>query len=124
MYKDKGKQREYTKKWVAKRRSDFYKGKKCSECGSTTGLELHHSAPSKKESHRIWSWKKERRDTEIKKCVVLCSNCHKKETARIKRLKIKHGGIGMYEYCGCRCELCKKAKAIKNKKYRKTTTNN
>lgn len=45
-------------------------------------LELHHLDPTQKEINPAdmagsgWSW--ERMLTEIEKCVILCSNCHKK----------------------------------------------
>ena len=31
-----------------------------------------------KKDHKIWSWSKQRREAEIKKCVVLCRKCHVK----------------------------------------------
>lgn len=45
-------------------------------------LELHHLDPTAKEINpsdmagRGWSW--ERMQRELSKCIVLCSNCHKK----------------------------------------------
>lgn len=45
-------------------------------------LELHHLDPTDKEINpsnmacRGWSW--ERMQRELSKCIVLCSNCHKK----------------------------------------------
>lgn len=53
----------------------------CTECDPIC-LELHHLDPSSKDidpSDMVsngWSW--DRMMTEIVKCVVLCSNCHKK----------------------------------------------
>lgn len=79
-YKDKVKQREYQRKWKAKRRAEFFEGKCCEECGGAENLELHHEDRSKKESHKIWSWSKERREAELAKCVVLCRDCHWQET--------------------------------------------
>lgn len=53
----------------------------CEECEAVC-LELHHLDPSVKEIHPAdmvtdgWAWS--RMLEEIKKCVVVCSNCHKK----------------------------------------------
>lgn len=69
--------REYQRKWIAKRRSDFFSDKVCVKCGSSECLQLDHIDPKTKVSNSIWSWSKERREAEIKKCQVLCENCHK-----------------------------------------------
>ncbi len=71
----------YHAKWVAARRKDYFLGKLCAKCGSTERLELDHIDPETKVHHAIWSWSKERRDKEAKKCQVLCHDCHKKKTA-------------------------------------------
>lgn len=52
----------------------------CNENESSC-LDLHHVDPNVKDIeiskvYRAWSW--ERLQTEISKCVVLCSNCHRK----------------------------------------------
>ncbi len=56
---------------------------KCIICEEMEGacLDLHHLDPNEKEIeiskvYKTWSW--ERLQTEINKCVVLCSNCHRK----------------------------------------------
>ena len=69
-------QREYQRKWVAKRRADFFADKECIRCGSHEDLELDHVDPSQKISHNIWSWSEHRRLTEIAKCQILCHDCH------------------------------------------------
>jgi len=46
------------------------------KCGSWKKLELDHIDPKTKESHKIWSWSEERRNKELKKCQVLCYDCH------------------------------------------------
>jgi len=78
-YKDKEKQKEYQREWMAKRRAIFFKDKTCAKCGSVNQLELDHIDSSTKISHRIWSWSQERRDKELKKCQVLCQDCHIKK---------------------------------------------
>lgn len=70
-------QREYQRQWVAKRRSDFFLGKSCAECGSVEQLELDHVDRATKVHHAIWSWSQVRREAEIAKCQILCHDCHK-----------------------------------------------
>jgi 5-methylcytosine-specific restriction endonuclease McrA len=89
-YKDKQKQREYQKKWIRKRRYEFFSGKKCEKCGSKNRLELDHVNPSDKVDNRVWSWSEERRNEEIEKCQVLCYNCHLDKT-RVYLRAIKLG---------------------------------
>lgn len=59
-----------------------YKGGSCSICGYKkyyAALEFHHVNPEEKEQNfvnmRHWKW--ERIKTEIDKCILLCSNCHR-----------------------------------------------
>jgi len=111
-YKDKDKQRAYQKQRVAKIREQWFKENgPCKECGSRLNLEIHHKDPTQKESHRIWSWAKERREAELKKCEVLCTTCH---MAKHNKQWSEHGMASMYRK-GCRCEACIKAKAIERK---------
>ena len=68
--------------------------KGCSHCGhhfknNPEVLDWHHPDPSKKKcdvsSIRGSSWKQlEMKKKEWEKCIVLCSNCHRKETRRIR----------------------------------------
>lgn len=75
-YSDATAQREYQRRWKHDRRAAWFDGKTCARCGGTDRLEIHHRAPEKKVSHRIWSWSLERRDEELAKCDVLCRPCH------------------------------------------------
>lgn len=59
-------------------------GGKCNNCGycrNYSALEFHHFDPSQKEfesdvgRHKSW----DKFITELKKCVLLCSNCHREE---------------------------------------------
>ena len=56
---------------------------KCSKCGENhiACLEFHHLDPSKKESNisSLIKFSYQRIQKEMKKCIVLCSNCHRKE---------------------------------------------
>ena len=116
MYKNKQKQREYAREWVAKRRREFFENRKCKTCGKITSLQLHHVNRKEKEGHAIWSWSKERREAEIAKCIILCSECHIELHAKEKRI-LEHGTCVMYRK-GCRCRLCKDAHTARLKEYR------
>lgn len=80
-------------------------------CGSIENLECHHVDPTTKVSHRIWSWGEARRIEELKKCVVVCNDCHKKiSSARCQQLfqkEIPHGSVNGYLRHACRCAKCK-----------------
>ena len=58
-----------------------YKGGKCQICGYNKciqALEFHHLDPSKKDfsiSGKSYSF--QRLKSEIDKCIMVCSNCHK-----------------------------------------------
>lgn len=79
-YKDKARQRDYSRQWIAKRRATWFENKSCVQCGSTERLELDHVDPSTKVDHCIWSWSEERRNFEIAKCQVLCYDCHRRKS--------------------------------------------
>lgn len=96
--------RDYDRIWRAKRRTNFFTGKSCVECGSKEKLELDHIDPAEKITHNIWSWSKVRRDLEIAKCQILCQKCHKEKTKLWNFQRRKHG-LTWYGY-GCRCEIC------------------
>ena len=96
--------RNYQRLWIAKRRTSFFKDKFCVKCKSKENLELDHIDPEIKESHRIFSWSKKRFDAEIKKCQVLCRDCHKEKT-RIWNFNRRQHGRTLYGH-GCRCKIC------------------
>jgi hypothetical protein len=87
-YKNKSREREIAiKKILDNLKSDL----KCSRCGESDPvcLDFHHKNSNYKEvnvsqaSHRGWSIKKIME--EINKCIVLCSNCHRKEHSNNKK---------------------------------------
>ena len=57
---------------------------KCSRCGEDhpACLDFHHRIPSDKEFTAAWmakwGWSIAKMQAEIKKCDVLCANCHRK----------------------------------------------
>jgi transcription elongation factor Elf1 len=105
-YKDKEKQREKNREYQKKHyeqnkqyyvhkaaerkqkiRENFDKYKstlKCEECGENhpACLDFHHIDPSKKDFSisqiKQYAWGDEKIEKEIKKCIVLCANCHRK----------------------------------------------
>jgi hypothetical protein len=112
------KKREHARKWIAKRRCDYFKDKKCAFCGSVEKLELHHLDPTKKEASAVWSWSEEHRNNELDKCIVLCETCHKIETARQLSKPLVHGTRNAYRKKGCRCQVCKDEIARLQREYR------
>src|SRR5438046_1152099 len=78
-YRDKAKQRAYQAAWLRERRATWLKGKSCVTCGSVTNLEIDHVDPKAKQSHRVFSWRAERRDAELARTQVLCASCHRRK---------------------------------------------
>lgn len=107
---------DYQRNWIANRRSAFFAGKSCMECGSTEQLELDHIDPALKVSHRIWSWSAERRNKELTKCQVLCTDCHLGKTVSESRTS-QCGDASMYRR-GCRCDRCKFSQRLRMREYR------
>lgn len=110
--------REYQRNWLSNRRKEWIdsQGGVCAECGSTENLEVDHKDKNTK-THPVatlWSRSKHIRDAELKKCQVLCEDCHKVKSAN-EAAKKQHGTINMYERHGCRCIECKQSKANKNR---------
>ncbi len=82
--------RKYQLAWMKKHRQEWFDiNGPCVKCGSRKRLELDHVDPKTKESHKIWSWSEERRNKELKKCQVLCYDCHKKKTAKENSTRLK-----------------------------------
>lgn len=122
MYKDKTKQLEYQRVWRNNRRAKYIKihGGECVDCGSKEKLEFDHTDRTQKVSHRIWTWSEQRIEEELAKCRLLCWPCHNKKSVEEMKYPTRvHGTNLMYVKDKCRCALCKKAHAEKNRAYRK-----
>ncbi len=91
---------EYMKRAVAKRRKAMraravlYKGGKCSRCGYDRcqgALEFHHADGRKdfgiSQDGLTKSW--ERIEKELKKCILVCANCHREEHEKLRSLSEK-----------------------------------
>ena len=97
-------------------------GGKCVHCGTKNKLQFDHIDPKDKDFTiaKIWSYSKERFWIEIKKCQLLCRDCHNIKTQKELGKKVakgNHGTLSTYRYC--RCELCKQAKREYAKIYRR-----
>jgi len=98
-------QKKYQREWMAKRKRQWIvENGPCVDCGSNLNLEVDHIKPALKINHNVWSWKKFRRDRELRKCQVLCSLCHQKKTNR-QRHRSPHGTHNRYG-SNCRCRPC------------------
>lgn len=74
--------RSYQLRWMNRRREAWLaENGPCVRCGSTNRLEVDHRDPTKKVTHLIWSFSKERLEAELAKCQVLCHDCHLRKTA-------------------------------------------
>lgn len=120
-YADKDKQRAWQREWIKKRRLEFFADKKCAVCGSTDSLDLDHIDPRQKASHRIWSWSRERREEEIKKCQILCERHHQEKTNRDNGFGVVHGTQHGYSYYRCRCRPCTDAavRAVNERRWKR-----
>lgn len=112
-YKNIKKQREYQLKWIKTRRHNWIKANgPCVQCGETSisKLLVHHKDKTQKENHRIWSWRKERRETELVKCEVRCVNCHA-DFHGLETPIPRHGTIARYKSKRkpCHCFRCRAA---------------
>lgn len=100
-----------------RRRAEFIAllGGKCSKCGRKDALEFDHIDRFSKTfnvAKAIGTWAHERVLTEIKKCQLLCSDCHRSKTLDDlgrKSARGTHGTLSSYRYC--RCGECRKAKS-------------
>ena len=99
----------YVKKWANTKRAMDALGGKCQKCGEThiATLSFHHVDPLEKEGlvaelvkGRDWNVIEQ----EIKKCVLLCENCHRKTHFDEER------------YHKFKQEIYDKAAGVKNKK--------
>ena len=106
-YKNKDEQKSYQREWKARNRAEWLnENGPCVLCSSWKELQVDHVDRNEKVDHRVWSWSKARRARELKKCQVLCTDCHKKKTASEKWRPIPHGTDAGYSRNKCRCDRC------------------
>lgn len=87
--------RERNKSWTAKSQAFIDRIRSmfgCRICGENepVALDFHHLDPTKKDTEvpKLLSYSREKLKTEIRKCVILCSNCHRKHHAGIEGFKL------------------------------------
>lgn len=104
----------YTKKRLAQARE--YLGDKCLWCGSKDDLQFDHIKPENKvgnlsnmarcSTEKFWN--------EVKKCQLLCRDCHKWKSRidrSLRSYREKPHGVQRYNVWGCRCSICSAAKS-------------
>ena len=98
---------------MARLREDL--GGKCVKCGSSEDLEIDHIDRTKKKLNvaKVWSHNKEKYAAELRKCQLLCKECHRKKTlVDLGKFdaRIIHGTVSSVRYCSC--SSCKYGKSI------------
>jgi hypothetical protein len=119
-YADEGQQRKAQREWRQRRWEAWLQEHgPCVRCGSWDDLQVDHIDPSKKVSHRIWSWARDKREEELNKCQPLCGSCHKIKSG-LERLP-DHGTDSRYRHRTrkCRCNACRRAHAEANRRFRR-----
>jgi hypothetical protein len=115
-YADPDRQREFARKWRAARRNEWFSNNgPCRRCWSYDNLRVYYPAQSEKVEHRLWTWKKERRDEELKKCVILCATCWQAVRDYTYTSLRRHGTDLMYDKGKCRCRSCTDAHAARKR---------
>ena len=104
--------REYMLKRYHRRRQEFIdsRGGVCEICFSDDRLEIDHKDRNEKSfniAKGLAGFSEARIQEELKKCWVLCYDCHKEKT--LSELGVEHGG-GLTGKRGCKCNLCKEKK--------------
>ena len=81
---------------AAREKAIEYKGGKCEHCGYNKyrgALEFHHKDPTQKDLRGLKAYKLSKLFAEVDKCLLLCSNCHREEHARIRFGKVAEPGL-------------------------------
>lgn len=128
---------QYMKKRCAERRAKAIEqlGGKCVRCGSTENLEFDHieagsyeRRPGSGRHAMMWSFSEKRLQEELRKCQLLCHDCHKLKTRENNEYPVAwnriddHGTEAMY-LKGCRCVPCKDARHEARVRRGEVTTN-
>lgn len=101
-------------------------GGKCVSCGSTEDLQFDHINPKRKEFdlNKIKDTNEKTIIKELKKCVLLCPQCHliktkhNQEHVNKDKAPSTHGKIWHYKKYKCRCDKCRKAMSDYLSKFR------
>lgn len=115
--------RRYMAARYARRRGQIIEqlGSKCNQCNSTSNLEIDHIDAGKKSfdiGKRLAGIAERKLAEEVKKCQLLCGECHEEKSivdTGKQRAKGTHGTLSAFKHC--KCDLCKKAKADYMREY-------
>ena len=121
---------ERKREWAALRRAERrafayqHLGGVCRLCKGDNGLEIDHVDRHSKRCNvsALWTHSEKRFLRELKKCQLLCKDCHLKKSIKERYPERQHGTVAMYGRGRCRCDLCREASARYHKKYRKEPT--
>lgn len=114
---------KYHKLWRKNVRDRAVKilGGECSVCGSDDRLEIDHIDRSDKVTEvGSLASNEEKFIAELKKCQLLCHDCHMKKTVEERGqtlAKGTHGTLSSIRYC--KCDICKEAYREYQREYRK-----
>lgn len=112
-YRARGEQRSYQATWMWRRRLTWIiENGPCKRCNSSVDLRVVYKDPKQRviRVSSLWSLSDERRNRELKKCVVLCKVCAQEK--RTLERQPEHGQAGRYDQ-GCRCIPCREAHRVK-----------
>lgn len=98
-----------TKKYSIKRSKYLHKYDCCFFCSSKKDIEMHHIYPDENDWRVKWNAPNDKIENELKKCVPLCYECHKKLHDMYRLKPAKHGTAYSYFAYDCRCDECVKA---------------
>lgn len=103
--------REYHRNYWKKRRKAIidYLGGKCIKCASIENLQVDHIDPTKKLFNISYRCSLNQIKDELKKCQLLCKNCHKIKTIK-ERPGFTHGTAYGWMRKKCSCSICFGAK--------------
>lgn len=97
-----------------------YLGGKCVKCGLKRGLHVDHINPFEKSFTISPNWARSWSvlEPELKKCQLLCVECHAIKTSSDGKLPSTcqprgavHGTVWSYTRYKCRCDSCRTAKS-------------
>jgi len=102
-------------------------GSKCSKCDATENLQFDHKQRRQGRdfviAKKIAGIAESKLHDELKKCQLLCEECHNKKTqAELGRKVAKgtHGTLSSYRHCGPpKCDSCKTARRKYLKQWKK-----
>jgi 5-methylcytosine-specific restriction endonuclease McrA len=123
--------KEYFRKYYHKKKAKYISllGGKCVVCSTTEGLEFDHVKPDEKEITigKLMNYSEERILKELRKCQLLCKECHLAKSKNEGSLnkephnkgKWNHGTTTSYMDKRCRCLECKNFYSTYKKQRRK-----